>query len=117
MQFKFYETSSGRSPVEEFLLGQSSDVQAQFANTVARLLQGEMLEFPLSRNLSSIQRGLHELRLRDRTGVFRVFYFVQLRDAIYFVHAFKKKTQKLPRNEVDLTLKRIQEIQPCHGKR
>lgn len=65
---------------------------------------------PLSRNLSSVHPGLHELRLKDRSGQIRVFYFVKRGEAIYMLHAFKKKTQELPRKEIDLVLKRIKEI-------
>jgi phage-related protein len=31
-------------------------------------------------------------------------------DGIYLVHAFKKKTQEIPKRELDLILKRIKEI-------
>ena len=65
---------------------------------------------PLSRNLSSVHRGLHELRLKDRNGIYRFFYFIKKADAIYFIHAFKKKTQELPQKEIDVVLKRIKEV-------
>lgn len=65
---------------------------------------------PLSRNLSGIHLGLHELRLKDRAGQVRIFYFIKRGDAIYLLHAFNKKTQELPRKEIDLVLKRIKEI-------
>ena len=39
---------------------------------------------PISRNLSSIHRGLHELRLKDRSGVYRFFYFIKKADGLYF---------------------------------
>jgi phage-related protein len=50
------------------------------------------------------------LRLKDRSGQIRAFYFVKRGEAIYMLHAFKKKTQELPRKEIDLALKRIKEI-------
>ncbi len=65
---------------------------------------------PLSRNLSSIARSLHELRFRDSVGQVRVIYFIKKGEAIYLVHAFPKKTQEIPRKELDLILKRIREI-------
>jgi putative component of toxin-antitoxin plasmid stabilization module len=68
------------------------------------------LSMPLSRNLSSIHPGLHELRLKDRGGQIRVFYFVKKGEAIFLLHAFKKKTQELPLSEVNLVIKRIKEI-------
>ncbi len=69
-----------------------------------------MLSMPISRNLSGVHHGLHELRLKDRSGQIRVFYFIKKSDAIYLLHAFKKKTQELPKKEVDLAIKRIREV-------
>ncbi len=110
MKVKFYLKSSGRSPVEEFLSDCSSDIRSDFFDAVSLLVAGESLSMPLSRNLASVHSGLHELRLKDRAGQIRVFYFVKKGDAIYMLHAFKKKTQELPKGEIELVIKRIKEI-------
>ncbi len=65
---------------------------------------------PRSRNLSHIYKGLHELRLKDASAQLRFFYFIKRGDAIYMLHAFKKKTQEIPKKEIDLILKRIKEV-------
>lgn len=110
MRVKFYLTGSGRSPVEEFLRELSKDLQADFFDAVSKLSAGETLSMPLSRNLSNISGGLHELRLKDRSGQARFFYFIRRGDAIYMLHAFKKKTQEIPGREIDVIRKRIKEI-------
>ena len=110
MKVKFYLTSSGRSPIEEFLLDLSIELRSEFMDAVILLEGGQNLSMPLSRNLSSIERGLHELRIKDRTGAYRFFYFLKKADGIYFVHAFKKKTQELPSKEIEIIRKRIKEI-------
>jgi phage-related protein len=110
MKVKFYLKSSGRSPVEEFLVDCSDDIRSDFFDAVNLLINGQNLTLPLSRNLSSIHAGLHELRLKDRTGQIRVFYFIKKGDAIYILHAFRKKTQELPKNEIEIVLKRIKEV-------
>ena len=103
-------TSSGRSPVEEFLNDLSYEMRLEFMDALIRLDEGELLQMPLSRNLSSIHRGLHELRLKDETGAYRFFYYIKKAEGIYILHAFKKKTQELPEKEVKLVLKRIKEV-------
>ena len=110
MRVKYYKTSSGRSPVEEFLLGLPASTQLEVADAVVLLESGKILSMPLSRNLSSIKPGLHELRFRDKAGQVRVFYFLKRGEAIYFLHAFRKKTQDIPGKELDIILKRIREI-------
>ena len=65
---------------------------------------------PLSRNLSGIFPGLHEIRLKDRTGQVRVFYFIKRGEAIYMLHAMRKKTQEIPKRDVEIILKRLKEV-------
>ena len=110
VKVSFYETVSGRSPVEDFLYSCSQDIQADFFDAIALLSAGETIQMPLSRNLSNIFRGLHELRLKDRTGQFRFLYLIKTGDGIFVIHGFKKKTQRLPQKELELVLKRIKEI-------
>jgi len=99
-----------RSPVEEFLGEQSLEIQADFASAVSALEQGFLLSMPLSRNLSSIALGLQELRLKDRHGIYRFFYFIKKSDGIYFLHGFKKKSQELPKTEIEKIQKRLREV-------
>ena len=110
VKIRFYVTTAGRNPVEAFLRDCSKDVQHEFLDAVALLEQGKVLSMPLSRNLSSIFHGLHELRFKDRGGQVRFFYFIKKSDAIYMVHALKKKTQTIPIDEIELILRRIKEI-------
>jgi phage-related protein len=109
MKVKYYLSFSGRSPVEEFLADLSQEMRANFLDALVLLEDGQNLSMPLSRNLSSIHKGLHELRLKDKTGAYR-FFFIKKADAIYLVHAFKKKTQELPQKEIDVVLKRLKEV-------
>jgi phage-related protein len=88
MKVKFYLTYSGRSPVEVFLAEISQDVKDDFVEAVVLLETGQ--------NIS--------------TGSFRFFYYIKKLDGIYFVHAFKKKTNELPPTEIAIILKRLKEI-------
>ena len=110
MKVRYYQTPSGRSPVEDFLVGLPEAMRSEIFDALALLQAGVTLAMPLSRNLSGIRFGLHELRFRDRTGQVRVFYYLKRGDAIYLVHAFRKKTQQIPQKELDIVLKRIKEI-------
>lgn len=92
------------------MLGLPSATQLEVADAVVLLESGKILSMPISRNLSSIKPGLHELRFRDKAGQVRVFYFLKKGEAIYLIHAFRKKTQEIPHKELDIILKRIREI-------
>ena len=72
-----------------------------------RLENGENIPMPLCRPLFGIERGLYELRFSHQSGEWRVFYFIKVRDAIYLLHAMKKKTQKMDRRGLNLLKTRI----------
>ena len=65
---------------------------------------------PASKTLGSIAKGLHELRMKDASGQYRVIYLMRSKDAIYLLHGFKKKTQHIElrvRKTIDERLKQI----------
>lgn len=96
--------------MEEFLADCSDDVQSEFVDAVVLLESGQSLSMPLSRPLPSIAHGLHELRFRDRGGQVRFFYFIRKGDAIFMVHACRKKTQETSKEDKAVILKRLREI-------
>ena len=96
--------------MEDFLLDLPEATRLEVADAIVLLESGQTLEMPLSRNLASIRPGLHELRFRDKAGQVRVVYYLKKGDAIYLVHAFRKKTQTIPRRELDIIHKRLKEI-------
>jgi len=71
MKIRYYQTPGGRSPVEEFLVALPEETRLEIADAMVLLDSGQRLEMPLSRNLSSIRPGLHELRFRDKAGQVR----------------------------------------------
>jgi len=110
MKIRYYQTPGGRSPVEEFLIALPEETRLEVADAIVLLESGQKLEMPLSRNLSSIRPGLHELRFRDKTGQVRVVYYIKKAEAIYLIHGFRKKTQTIPRRELDIVNKRLKEL-------
>jgi phage-related protein len=69
-----------------------------------------MLSMPLSRPMPSIGRGVHELRLKDRSGVYRVVYALVRRGTVHVLHAFKKTTQTTALKNLELARKRLKEV-------
>lgn len=82
-------------------------IRGDLADALARLDQGLTLSMPLSRPMPSIGRGVHELRFRDRSGIYRVIYFLRRQSDIWLVHAFRKKTQKTSPRNIEVARERI----------
>jgi phage-related protein len=73
------------------------DVRREFGKVIFDLQKGEKLSMPLSRPLASVAPGVEELRVRERSDAYRVFYYTKLADSVLIFRAFTKKTQKTRR--------------------
>ncbi|MBR0252042.1 MAG: type II toxin-antitoxin system RelE/ParE family toxin [Synergistaceae bacterium] len=60
--------------------------------------------------MSVIGNGVEEIRIRDNTGAFRVFYVARKEDFVYVLHAFKKKSQTTPKKEIEIAQQRYKMI-------
>lgn len=87
------------------------DVRRELGKAIFDLQKGKTLPLPLSRPMPAVARGVEELRVKDRTGAYRAFYFTKLAGAVLIIHAFEKKKAKTPLHEIDLARKRLKEMQ------
>jgi len=74
------------------------------------LSSGLVLSMPVSKRMEGIGRGAYELRLKNTSGIYRVIYLIKKKEAIYLIHAFKKKTTKTPKKNIDLAIKRAKRL-------
>jgi phage-related protein len=86
------------------------DVRRELGKAIFDLQKGEVLAMPLSRTMASIAPGAAELRIRDRSGSFRVLYYTRSARGILVFHAFVKKSQATPKHEIELGKKRLKEL-------
>ena len=86
------------------------DIKKALGKAILEVQHGISLGLPLSRPMSSVAKGVHEFRLKDKDGIYRVFYFTKVKDKILIFHAFVKKTQKTPKKDIDLAKKRLKEM-------
>ncbi len=86
------------------------EIRGDLADALARLETGLNIAMPLSRPMPSIGSGVHELRFRDRSGIYRVIYFIRKTNDIYLIHAFRKKTQKTPLDSIELAKQRLRSL-------
>lgn len=101
---RFYRTDSGREPVREWL---------QRLDVVDRKVIGEDIKdvefsWPIGMPLvRALDHGIWEVRSSLTGGrIARVLFCVEP-DCMVLLHGFMKKTQKTPRQEIDLAMKRM----------
>src|SRR5437016_5561787 len=72
------------------------------------LQEGELIPFPHSKPMPSIGKNCHELRLSDKSVIWRVMYRIDS-DAIIIAEVFSKKTQKTPDSMVARCKQRLKQ--------
>ena len=96
------------SYVEDKILSLPDGLLARYLRLADMMIvHGSNLGLPHTKSLSS---GLFELRLKSKEGIGRVFYCTEVGKNIVMLHSFVKKSQKIPRKEMDIALKRLSEV-------
>ncbi len=99
----FYEKPDGSEPVKEFLLSVDNKMRARLLRIIGLLAQnGTALRMPYSEYLVD---GIFEIRAKVGSDISRVLYFFVVGKKIVLTNGFVKKTQKTPKNEIELAKK------------
>ena len=103
---KFFQTPRGDNSVKDFIQEQNEATYAKILLSI-KLLQdnGPFLKPPY---IKKLQNKLYELRISGKIAI-RIFYTLH-NNEYYLLHAFKKKTDKIPKRELDLAKKRYEAI-------
>ena len=86
------------------------ETKKEIGSLIMILQSGELLGEPQSKTMKAIHRNAFELRIKDPKGIYRIIYVLALKDKILIPHGFKKKTQKTPKKEIDLSISRLKEL-------
>ncbi|KKS33103.1 MAG: hypothetical protein UU93_C0002G0031 [Candidatus Amesbacteria bacterium GW2011_GWA2_42_12] len=104
-QTDFYTSTSGKSPVIEFIRDLQKIEKAKITNCIDLLTNhGPNLHEPHSKKLSGY-KNLFELRTSGNSPIRLIYY--QVGQKYIILHGFIKKTNKTPRKEIQTALNRI----------
>ncbi len=93
-------------------VGSTKDDISAFPKSARTRAGYELFMVQIGRNpddwkpIATIGAGACEIRIRDETGAFRVIYVAGFENAVYVLHAFKKKTRKISRADLELARQR-----------
>lgn len=85
------------------------DMRASFLR-ISQLIENFGLPRVREPYVKHIQGPLWEMRMKGRDGIARSLYVTARGERVIVLRVFVKKTQKTPRREIELALKRAQEI-------
>ena len=98
-KIKFYVTRRGNYSVKDFIQQMDKKSRAKVWRYIELLeKEGPDLLRPYA---DYVKEKIRELRIKISSGNIRIFYFFFLKRNIILLHAFKKKTQKLPETEIE----------------
>lgn len=85
------------------------DMRAHFLR-IAELIANHGLERVREPYVKHIEGQLWEIRMKGKAGVARALYVTATGRRVVVVRVFTKKTQKTPRKEIKIALKRAKEV-------
>jgi phage-related protein len=60
--------------------------------------------------MKSIGPGVREIRIREKSGAYRVIYVTRQTNRLYVLHAFQKKTEKTAKPDLELAKTRYRSL-------
>lgn len=108
---EFYKSSSGNSPVKEFLDNLDAQLLEEINNSIVKLkIQGASAKYPL---VDSLGNKIFELRIMVNKGKgnnwIRLLYFWMPGNKIVFTHGIIKKSNKTPPGDIEIAIRRRKE--------
>lgn len=85
------------------------DMKARFRRIV-ELIESYGLERVHEPHVKFLEGSLWEMRIKGRDGISRAIYVTARGRRVVVVRVFIKKTEKTPRSEIELALKRAKEV-------
>lgn len=62
------------------------------------------------KSMQAIGAGVREIRIRGALGAFRVIYVAKFEEAVFVLHCFQKKSQRMTRDDIALATARYKEL-------
>jgi phage-related protein len=95
--------------VEREIAELPQDMQAKLRR-IADMIEQLGLSAMREPYIKHLQGKLWEMRLTGRDGISRAIYITMSGQRVVIVRAFRKKTQKTPRSEIEMALKRAETL-------
>src|SRR5262245_3679680 len=85
------------------------DIKARFERIV-HLIEVHGLELIREPYVKHLEGPVWEMRMKGKDGIARAAYVTATGRRVVVLHVFQKKTQKTPRREIEIALRRAKEI-------
>ena len=112
IEIVFYDTEDGKCPLLDYLDSLEPKLLAKTLRTIDLLEDnGTSLRGPYSEPLGD---GIFELRTKHSSDITRVLYFFFIGNRAVLTNGFTKKTQKIPKSEIETAKKYKRDYERRH---
>ena len=102
----FFMTTAGSEPVREWLKNLTKDEKKIIGTDIKTVQLGWPIGMPVVKHIGE---GIWEIRSTLSSKIARILFFTHGK-AIILVNGFIKKTQKIPKDEIELAKKRMKQF-------
>ncbi len=102
----FYKSDSGREPVRVWLTSLTKREKKAIGEDIKTVQFGWPIGMPL---VEKLEKDLWEIRVKLDKKIARIM-FTLTDNLIVLLHGFIKKTQKIPKKDLDLARSRMKEV-------
>ena len=104
---RFYRTAMGKEPVREWLKALPKEIRLEIGSDIQQVQRRWPVGKPL---VDGFGKGLFEVRTSLDGNIYRVLFCIQ-GSTLVLLHAFRKKSQKTPKSELNLALQRMRDVE------
>ena len=109
----FYESDFGSKPVEDFLASLEPAARAKVVRTLELLRMQQIVPAKFWKKLSG--SDLWEVRVEYAGNIYRVLAAFAKGNRVILLHGFQKKSQKTPRQDMEIAQQRQKRYFQRHG--
>lgn len=102
LKVNFFKSENGNEPAREWLRDLHIDDKKRIGEDIKTVQFSWPLGMPIVRKLNP---DLWEVRSKINSGIARIFFTI-INDNMIILHGFIKKSQKTPKKEMEIALKR-----------
>ena len=95
--------------VEREVLELPRDIQARLLR-ISEMIEQLGLAVMREPYVKHLEKSLWEMRMVGRDGIARALYVTAYQERVVIVRVFRKKSQKTPRREIELALRRAMQL-------
>jgi phage-related protein len=106
LAIRFFRSAQGREPVRDWLKGLSDEQRKAIGDDIRTVQFGWPLGMPL---VEKLEPGLWEVRVDLPSGIARVLFTIHQDEAV-LLHGFVKKSQKIPKDDLETARRRRRQI-------